>query len=192
MFLPFDSKNCIFVGKKVIHQQQCAQMCGGVACKPGRQDSAISKASLHADHPSMCLKMLCKCTINQSCNASLCEKARPYFHHCFLLCTFNSKLSLLSYYVNLPKGEVLANLCVSTLTNWGRVTHICVGNLTIIGSDNGLSPGRHQAIIWTDAGILLIGPSGTDFSEILIKIHTHSFKKIRLEDGGHFVLASMC
>ena len=46
----------------------------------------------------------------------------------------------------------------------------CVGNLTIIGSDNGLSPGRHQAIIWTNAGILLIGPLGTNFSEILIEI----------------------
>ena len=45
-----------------------------------------------------------------------------------------------------------------TLTHWGRATHICVGKLTIIGSDNGLSPGRSQAIIWTNAGILLIGP----------------------------------
>ena len=35
------------------------------------------------------------------------------------------------------------------------------GNLTIIGSDNGLSPGRRQAITWTNAGILLIGPLGT-------------------------------
>ena len=26
------------------------------------------------------------------------------------------------------------------LTHWGRVTHIYVGNLTIIDSDNGLSP----------------------------------------------------
>ena len=33
------------------------------------------------------------------------------------------------------------------LTHWGRVTHIRVGKLTIIGSDNGLSPGRRQAII---------------------------------------------
>ena len=41
------------------------------------------------------------------------------------------------------------------LTQWGRVTQICVGNLTIIGSDNGLSPGRRQSIIWTNAGILL-------------------------------------
>ena len=46
----------------------------------------------------------------------------------------------------------------SHLTHWGRVTHICIGNLTIIGSDNGLSPGRRQAIIWTNAGILSIGP----------------------------------
>ena len=38
----------------------------------------------------------------------------------------------------------------TAITNWGRVTHICIGNLTIIGSDNGLSPGRRQAIIWTN------------------------------------------
>ena len=55
------------------------------------------------------------------------------------------------------------------LTHWGRVTHICVSNLAIIGSDNGLSPGRRQAIIWTNAGILSIGPLGTNFSEILIQ-----------------------
>ena len=30
---------------------------------------------------------------------------------------------------------------------WGRVTHICVSKLTIIGSDNSLVPRRHQAII---------------------------------------------
>ena len=59
---------------------------------------------------------------------------------------------------------------VSQLIHWGRVTHICVNQLTIIGSDNGLSPGRRQAIIWTNAGILLIGPLETNFREILIKI----------------------
>ena len=47
-------------------------------------------------------------------------------------------------------------------TRWGRVTHKFVGKLTIIGSDNGLSPGRRQAIIWTNAGILLIGPLYTN------------------------------
>ena len=70
---------------------------------------------------------------------------------------------------------------MSHLTHWGRVTHICISKLTIIGSDNGFSLGRHQAIIWTDAGILLIGPLGTNFSEILIEIHTFSFKKMHLK-----------
>ena len=54
-------------------------------------------------------------------------------------------------------------------------------NYIIIGSDNGLSPGWHQAIIWTNAGILFIEPSGTNFSEILIEIHTFSFKKMHLQ-----------
>ena len=69
----------------------------------------------------------------------------------------------------------------NNLTHWGRVTHICVGKLTIIGSDNGLSPGRRQANIWSNAGILLIWPLGTNFSELLIEIITFSFKKMRLK-----------
>ena len=68
-----------------------------------------------------------------------------------------------------------------TLTHWGRVTHICVSKLTIIGSDNGLAPGWHQTIIWTNYGILLIGPLGTNFSETLIGIQTFSFKKMHLK-----------
>ena len=67
------------------------------------------------------------------------------------------------------------------LTHWGQVTHICVSKLAIIGSDNGLSPERRQAITWTNAGILLIGPLGTNFGEILIEIQTFSLKKIRLK-----------
>ena len=67
------------------------------------------------------------------------------------------------------------------ITHWGRVTYICVSNLTIIGSDNGLPPGRRHAIIWTNAGILLIEPLGTNFSEISIEIPTFSFKKMRLK-----------
>ena len=51
----------------------------------------------------------------------------------------------------------------------------------IIGSDNGLSPVRRSAIIWTNAGILLIGPLGTIFSEISIGIETFSFKKMHLK-----------
>ena len=88
------------------------------------------------------------------------------------------------------------NKPLKPLTHWGRVTHICVSKLTITGSDNGFSPGRRQAIIWTNAGILLIGPLGTNFNEILIKlILFHSRKciwKCRLRNGVYFVSASMC
>ena len=59
--------------------------------------------------------------------------------------------------------------------------HICVSKLAIIGSDNSLSPGRRQAIIWINAGILLIGPLGTKFSEILMEIYKFSFKKMHLK-----------
>ena len=61
------------------------------------------------------------------------------------------------------------------------MTRISVSKLTLIGSDNGLSPGRRQAIIWTNAGILLIGPVGANFSAILIEIYSFSFKKLHLK-----------
>ena len=82
------------------------------------------------------------------------------------------------------------------ISHWGRVTHICIDKLTIIGSDNGLRPpGRRQVIIWTNAGILLIGPLGTIFSEILIGIQTFSFKKMHMKMSSAkwrpFVSASM-
>ena len=54
-------------------------------------------------------------------------------------------------------------------------------NQAIIGSYSGLSPCRRQAIIWTNARILLIGPSGTNLSEILIENYTFSFKKKHLK-----------
>ena len=67
------------------------------------------------------------------------------------------------------------------LTHWSRVTHICVGNLTIIGSDNGLSPGRRQTSIRTNAVILLIRTLGTNFSEIWSEIHVFSLKENAFE-----------
>ena len=67
------------------------------------------------------------------------------------------------------------------LTHWGRVTHICVSRLTLIVSDNGLSPDRRQSIIWTNDGIRYIGPLGINFSEMLIKIYTFSFRKMHLK-----------
>ena len=69
----------------------------------------------------------------------------------------------------------------SALTHWGRVTHICISKWTIISSDNGLSPDRRQAIIWTNAGILLIVPLWTNFSEISIEIPIISFMNMRLK-----------
>ena len=61
------------------------------------------------------------------------------------------------------------------------ISCICVNKLSIIGSDNGLSPSRHQAIIWTNDGILLIWPPGTNFNKMLIEIHTFSFKKMQVK-----------
>ena len=67
------------------------------------------------------------------------------------------------------------------LTHWNQVRHICTSKLTIIGSDNGSLPGHHRAIIWINAGILLIGPLGTNFNEVSSDIHTFSFKKLHLK-----------
>ena len=78
------------------------------------------------------------------------------------------------------------------------IMHVCIEverriyasvTKSIIGSDNGLSSGRRQAIILNNDGILLIGPLGTNFSEILIEILTTSLKKCvwkcRLRNGSH-------
>ena len=90
-----------------------------------------------------------------------------------LICVLSYKLQVLRYHIIISYWTIL--------THWGRVTHICISKLTIIGSDNGLAPDRRQAIIWTISGLLLIGPLGTNFSEILIEILTFSFKKMRLK-----------
>ena len=103
------------------------------------------------------------------------------------------------------------------LTHWGWVTHICISKLTIIGSDNGLSSGQRQTIIWNGQATshylkqcwYIHWALGTNFNEISIKIHTMIFiqenqelitykflrkpiSKCFLENGGHFVSASMC
>ena len=85
--------------------------------------------------------------------------------------------------VKLPTCPFITVLAQTTmlLTHWGRVTHICVSDLTINVSDNGLSPGRCQAIIWTNDGTLLIWPLGTNFNEILFQIRDFSFKKMHLK-----------
>ena len=86
-------------------------------------------------------------------------------------------------YISSPNTETHWK-CFCLLTHWGWVTHICVSKLTTIVSDNGLSPGRRQSIIWTSGGILFIGPQGTKFSRILTEMQTLSSKKI------HFKMSS--
>ena len=90
----------------------------------------------------------------------------------------NSMVSNVLPVYNLDSGDA------ESFTHWGRVTHICVSKLITIGSDNGLSPGRRQAIIWTNAGKLLIRPLGTNFSEILIEIHKFPLKKMHLKTSS--------
>ena len=63
---------------------------------------------------------------------------------------------------------------------WDRVMHICLDNLTIIGSDNGLSPGRCQAIIRTNAGILLIGPLEQTWVKFISKSKDFNSRKYTL------------
>ena len=88
-------------------------------------------------------------------------------------------------YENFVKKWIKTNIKSegNPLTHWGRVTHICVIKLTVIGSDNGLSPGRCQAIIWTNDGILflVISKFRINFSEILSEIHPFSFMKMHLQ-----------
>ena len=85
------------------------------------------------------------------------------------------------YYVPILIQDDAVVFQISSLTHWGRVTHICVGKLTTICSDNGLSPGRRPAIIWTNAGISLIRPLETYFSEVLIEILTFAVKELCLK-----------
>ena len=68
----------------------------------------------------------------------------------------------------MSKRAYTAIIGVINLTFWGRVTNQCVSKLTSIGSGSGsgMSPGRRQAIIWNNVEILIIGPLGTNFSEI--------------------------
>ena len=83
----------------------------------------------------------------------------------------------------------------SIKTYWGRLVHICVSDLTIIGSDNGLSPGRRHVINRTNTIILLIEPFGIHFSDI--KIYENAFENVICKMASlwswpqHYMLASI-
>ena len=56
------------------------------------------------------------------------------------------------------------------------MTQICVSKRAAVGSDNGLSPVRSQAIISINAGMLSIRTLETNYSEICSEILTCSLK----------------
>ena len=67
--------------------------------------------------------------------------------------------------------------------------YICVIKLNIIGSDNGLSPGRFEAIIWNNVGLLLIFNLNRN-SYIIIQ--ENAFENAVCEMTVNFVSALMC
>ena len=97
----------------------------------------------------------------------LLTESIPTFHNHIFFCGYMC-LRWLHHYKYL----------VSSLTHWGHVTHICVSNLNIIGWDNGLVPTMPQAIIWTNAVILLIGPPGNFNWKSYIFIQEKAFKNV--------------
>ena len=100
-----------------------------------------------------------------------------------LIIIIKSEVWTITHCLGLGHETMVCAVCLSIFlsNHWGRVMHICASKLTIIGSDDGLSPDRHLAIISISAGILSIGPLGINISEISIEIYTFSFKKIHLK-----------
>ena len=91
------------------------------------------------------------------------------------------------------KLDLLDDSTCTWLTEAERCIHASV-TWAIIGSHTGLSPNRRQAIIWNNAGLLLIRTLGTNFSETLIKIHTFSLVWIMatILSRPHCVNHNMC
>ena len=86
----------------------------------------------------------------------------------------NLSISLVKLTMN-NNNHLYFNIAKSTSKPAAMSGHVysfpeCWRVASIIGSDNGLSPDRHHAIIWTNAGILLIGQLEIYFSDILSNI----------------------
>ena len=59
------------------------------------------------------------------------------------------------------------------------MTHICVSKLITIGSNNGLLPGQHKIIIWTNAGTSLSAPYKPQWNlnrNLCIFMHKNAFQ----------------
>ena len=110
----------------------------------------------------------CFCMVNDKLVKQYSSYVVSFSFHVFAGC----------YHFQFPRRLFLSP---SYLTHWDRVTHVGFSRIIIIGSDNGLAPHRRQAIIWTNAGILLIGPSGSYFSKIVLEAQAFSFKKMHLK-----------
>ena len=70
----------------------------------------------------------------------------------------------ISYFVSRRSFSTIYTPNEAALAHWGRVTHICVGTLTTISSDNGLSPSnsvyesnsiQHSQIVLYDDIVIL-------------------------------------
>ena len=75
------------------------------------------------------------------------------------------------------QNAITSAICpgLNILTHWDRKTYKCV-----------TKPDRRQAIIWTNAQIMLIGPLGMHF------LSRKYIWKFPLENGGHSISASIC
>ena len=125
---------------------------------PGIAQLCTFSLLLHSDSKMhMCLSIISFFTLNGTWNRGNVEKKEHRHMKVWLF---------LIYYMSI---------------HWGQVSHICIGKLTGIGSDNDLSPGWCQAIVWTNSGILLIWHQGTNFNEMLIEIHKFWLKTTHLK-----------
>ena len=145
------------------------------------QNPVVTESDLLVSQRHHCLHTLNRCGMSAFVN-SLCATSLTFRTHVNAPC------------VNELITQTWTHMFI--LNHWGRVRHIYVNMLTITGSDNGLSPIRHQAIIWTTAEILLIRTLGKNFSENLSDIHTFSFKTMHLKMSSpkwrQFVSVSVC
>ena len=78
------------------------------------------------------------------------------------------------YFVSLHSNKTNTMKHIHSLLH---MTYLYVNSLRL----GALSPERCQVIIWTNAGILFIGPSETNVSEILTKVYTFWLKKMHLK-----------
>ena len=76
------------------------------------------------------------------------------------------------------QNHKIYNIKAHGKTHLRLMPHICVSEEGLISSGNGLSPVRHQAVAWTNYGLLWIGLLGTSLCEIGILIPLFSFKYI--------------